>query len=502
MKEELKKYVDELYNLSEEIKAYDVSSGLLYWDMSTGGSKNGMDYRGKLIGLYTLKSFEALTGTKMKACLEVIGDNLDDVDPVDKRMYTKYKKQYDMNIKIPKEEARAYAELEAKAQVLWEDAKEKKDYELFKGTLSEIIGYKKRFVNYRGFEGNPYNTLLDDFEEGMTVDIMDEYFNKLKDAIIPLVKKINEAELEYDVDFLNKIYPKNKQVDFCMKLLKDIGFNFDSGMVKESVHPFTSGINIDDVRLTIKYVENSLPTAVFSAAHEGGHAIYEQNIDRKYESTGLDTGVSSGIHESQSRLYENILCRSYGFWKNYLPKLKKIFPDQLKNTTLDDFYAGVNKVENSFIRIEADELTYSLHIIIRYEIEKAIMNDEVTIEELPSLWNAKVKEYLGLDVSDDEMGILQDVHWAAGLFGYFPTYSLGSAYAAQFAHAMEQVVDVEKDLEEGNFENINKWLKDNIHIHGSFLTPKEVIKKATGEDFDSKYYIDYLTNKYSALYKL
>lgn len=502
MNDVLKKTVDKFHELIELEKSNVIAANLIHWDMSTGGSEKGMDYRSKMIGIYTVKAFEILTSDEMKECLEVLEKNLDELDDVHKRMYIMYKKEYDKNIKIPKEEARAYAELEAKSQMLWEKAKHSKDYGMFKDTLGEVIGYQKKFVEYRGFEGHPYNTLLDDFEEGMTIEIMDEYFENLKAAIVPLVKKISESSLDYNIEFLDRDFPIDKQKEFCKELLTDIGFDYKAGMVKESVHPFTMGINIGDVRLTIKYVKDALSTAIFSAAHEGGHAIYEQNIDPKLELTGLDTGVSSGIHESQSRLYENILCRSKAFWSSYYDKLKSYFPEQLSDTTLDDFYAGINKVENSFIRIEADELTYSLHIIIRYEIEKAIMSNEVTVEELPALWNKKVKEYLGLDVTDDEMGVLQDVHWSAGLFGYFPTYSLGSAYASQFAHSLGKVVDIEGDLEKCDFSNINKWLKDNIHTYGSLLTPEQIMVKATGEKFDSKYYIDYLSNKYKELYKI
>ncbi|MCG8549010.1 MAG: carboxypeptidase M32, partial [Desulfobacterales bacterium] len=297
-------------------------------------------------------------------------------------------------------------------------------------------------------------------------------------------------------------FPVDKQKEFCLELLKDIGFDFEAGEVKESAHPFSLSLNTNDVRLATMYIENLIVISIFSTAHEGGHAIYEQNIDPKLNLTGLDAGVSSGIHESQSRLYENILCKSKAFWKKYYPKLQSHFPEQLKDTTLDDFYAGINKVENSLIRTAADELTYSLHIIIRYEIEKAIINNEVTIDELPELWNRKVKEYLGLDVPNDALGILQDIHWSCGAFGYFPTYSIGSAYASQFAHYLNEAVDVDGDLEKGDYKHVNEWLHKHIHIYGSLNTPEQIIKNATGKRFDSKYYVDYLTNKYKSLYNL
>lgn len=498
----LEKQIEQFKSLQETLSAYHIAGSLINWDMSTGGSKKGMGYRAKAIGIFTMKAFELQTGDDMKTCLDVVGTHLDEVDDVIKRMYILHKKEYDKNMKIPKDEARAYAELQAKSQIIWEEAKEAQDYSMFKDVLGDIIEYQKKFVNYRGFEGHPYNPLLDDYEEGMTVEILDEYFDNLKKHLIPLLKEITATELPFNTSFLTASFPVDKQKEFCIKLMADLGFDYDAGEVKESVHPFTNGLNINDVRLTVRYFENLMTSSLFSAAHEGGHAIYEQNIDPKFEFTGLDTGVSSGIHESQSRTYENIICRSKAFWNYYYPTLKTFFPEELSEVTVDDFYAGINKVENSFIRIEADELTYSLHIIIRYEIEKAIMSGEVTVDNLPTLWNEKVKEYLGLDVPNDELGVLQDVHWSFGLFGYFPTYSIGSAYASQFAYYLKEAINFDEDLEAGHYENVNNWLKEHIHQYGSLKTPEELMVEATGKRFDSKYYVEYLTNKYKALYNL
>lgn len=498
----LKQKIDEFKELKETLAAYGVAGSLINWDMSTGGSKKGMGFRAKMIGIFTMKGFEIETGEAMKSCLDVLGAHEDELDEVTHRMYVLSKKAYDNNTKIPKDEARAYAELQAKSQVIWEEAKEAQDYSMFEDVLDEIIGYQKKFVEYRGYKGHPYNTLLDDYEEGMTVDILDEYFDNLKQHIVPLVKAITHTTLPYNTAFLTRAFPVDKQKEFCIQLMDDLGFDYDAGEVKESVHPFTNGLNVHDVRLTVRYFENLMTSSLFSAAHEGGHAIYEQHIREDLSYTGLDRGVSSGIHESQSRTYENIICRSKAFWKYYYPKLKSFFPEQLADVTLDDFYAGINKVENSFIRVEADELTYSLHIIIRYEIEKAIMAGEVTTKELPELWNKKYKEYLGLDVPNDELGVLQDVHWSFGLFGYFPTYSIGSAYASQFAYYLKEAVSFDDDLEKGDYKHVNEWLHKHIHSYGSLKTPEEIIQNATGKRFDSKYYVDYLTNKYKSLYNL
>jgi carboxypeptidase Taq len=281
-----------------------------------------------------------------------------------------------------------------------------------------------------------------------------------------------------------------------------MGFDFEAGRLDESVHPFTINFNNKDVRITTHYDELDFRSALFGTIHEGGHAIYEQDIADELTGTLLDTGVSMGIHESQSRYYENILGRSKEFWKFFFPEAKSRF-SQFNGISFEEFYKGINKVEPSLVRIEADELTYSLHIIIRYELEKALINGEIEVRDLPELWNAKYKEYLGIEPNNDAEGVLQDVHWSGGSFGYFPSYALGNLYGAQFLSKMlKDMPDYYADIEDGKLDKIHKWLNENIHKHGAVYKPADLVKMVTGEELSSKYFIEYLNKKYCEIYDL
>jgi carboxypeptidase Taq len=279
-------------------------------------------------------------------------------------------------------------------------------------------------------------------------------------------------------------------------------FDKSRGLIKESEHPFTSGYGTSDVRVTNHYYEDLLTSSIFSAIHELGHGTYEQQCDPNLDSTLLGGGTSMAIHESQSRFYENVVGRSYEFWVAHYPKLKEIFKEELSDITLDDFYRLVNNVECSLIRTEADELTYPLHVMVRYEIEKMIIEQDVNVDDLPTIWNQLYKEYLNIDVPSDKEGILQDVHWSGGSFGYFPTYALGSAYAAQMLNAMRKDLDFEKEIGKQNLKAINEWLKEKIHHYGATKNPTELLLISTNEEFDAKYFVEYLKNKFSKLYDL
>jgi carboxypeptidase Taq len=373
---------------------------------------------------------------------------------------------------------------------------------MFKPYLTEVVDYLLKFADYRGFDGHPYNLYIGDFEDGMTVDQLDVFFAELKARIVPLLSKIAAKNKQIETSFLFEHYPVNLQDELSRDVLKMIGFDLERGQLKESVHPFTMGVDIDDVRLTTHYYENDFSSAFFSTAHEGGHAIYEQNIDKKLQGTPLATGTSNGIHESQSRIYENNFCRSESFLEFLFPILKEKFEIQLEGVSSQMFYEAINRVEPSLIRVEADELTYSLHIMLRYEIELALISRQISVDELPDVWNEKVKAYLGIVPPDDARGVLQDVHWSEGLFGYFPTYALGSAYAAQLAHYMGREIDIEACLADGDFKPLTKWLNEKVHQYGSLKKPNELIEMITGERLNSKYYCDYLELKYSKLYGL
>ncbi|WP_432408284.1 carboxypeptidase M32 [Wukongibacter sp. M2B1] len=486
----------------EKIKAYEHSASLIYWDAAIGAPKKAVDNRAQILGILSGEVFKLTVSEEMKQCLEALEENEDRIDNVTKAIVREMHKEYDKLTKIPSNEYREYAELLGKSNVVWEEAKNKSDFSIFEPYLEKIISTLRKFVEYRGYNGHPYNTLLDDYEPGMTTEKLDKFFEDLKERIVPLVKKIKNSDKEIRTDFLTDFYNTKKQEEFSQYILDKICFNKDAGMLKESEHPFTINFTRDDVRITTHFYENNFMSAIFSTIHEGGHAIYEQNIGEDIAQTILGTGSSMGIHESQSRMYENVFGRNINFWKYFYSKLCETFPSQLSNVSLNEFYEAINRTENSLIRIEADELTYSLHIMVRYEIEKMLIEGKVEVKDLPRVWNEKMEEYLGIIPPNDKVGVLQDVHWSDGLFGYFPSYALGNAYASQFEHTMRKTLDVDKLLLEGKFDKILEWLKENIHKHGSMKKPYEILKEVTGEELNSTYFIKYLQKKYQKLYNV
>lgn len=481
-------------------KAYMYVLTLAGWDSATEAPKGAFARRAEMLGVISGELFNLQTNQEYQDVVNGLFKMLDELDDITRREIKKAKKNLDKIIKIPKDEFVEYNKLIGLSQREWEDAKQNNDYESFKGNLDKIFNFNKKFVAYYEIDDHPYNILLDDYEEGMSMTEYDNFFNLLKEELVPFVKEVLNCGKVLNDAFITDFYPKEKQKEFAEYLMDVLSFDKSSGLMKESVHPFTWNTHSTDVRFTTRYLENFMFSSIFAAIHELGHATYEQQIDSKWDDTLLNGGTSMGIHESQSRFYENNIGRSIEFWEAHYPKLKEIFPKQLKNVSLDDFHRGVNKVEASFIRVEADELTYSMHIMVRYEIEKMIMSNEVTIDELPKLWNDKMVEYLGIEPKDYTDGVLQDVHWSAGLIGYFPTYALGSAYSAQFYYTMIKEIDVEGLVKDNNIKVINEWLKEKIHNFGSSKTPKELLLDVTGEEFNPKYYIRYLKEKYSKLY--
>ena len=336
----------------------------------------------------------------------------------------------------------------------------------------------------------------------MAVSQLDAVFGGLRDKLVPLSTAIAASPHQPDTSFLNQTFDKAAQKSFSLYILKQMGYDFESGRLDESAHPFATGLNPGDVRITTRYLENDVTSALFGTIHEGGHALYEQNIMPELTNTTLCTGTSMGIHESQSRFWENVIGRSRPFWERYFGELQKRFPGQL-DVGVDQFYRGNNIVKPSLIRIEADELTYNLHIIIRYEMEKLIFNGGAKASDLPALWNDKYKEYLGIAPQTDAEGVLQDVHWSGGAFGYFPSYSLGNMYAAQFADTMEKELNGMWPLVgRGELLPIKEWLSERIYKYGKLRTPSELVMSVTGKPLDPQYLVDYLTKKYTDIYRL
>lgn len=487
----------------KKIKAYEEALKLMYWDLRTGAPKKGVEGRSEVIGLLSSEVYKMETSEEMESFLNQLldGKNKDQMSEIALKTALDCKKSFERMKKIPIDEYQAYVTLQAKAESVWEEAKEKADFDMFRPYLEELVETTKRFIGYWGYNGNKYNTLLDMYEPGMTVEKLDTVFREVRDGIVGLLQKIEKSNSKVDTSFINFYFPKAKQEAFSIEILKQMGFDFNAGRLDETVHPFQITINQGDTRITNKYDEQDFRVAIFGVMHEGGHALYEQNICKDLAGTTLARGTSMGIHESQSLFNEIFIGRNKQFWKRNYDLLKKYTSGQLNNVSLNDFYFAINEVRPSLIRIEADEVTYPLHIIIRYEIEKGLFNNEIEVQDLPMIWNEKYKEYLGVKPDHDGVGVLQDVHWSSGSFGYFPSYALGYIYAAQFKHAiLKDLPNFDEIVANGDLIQIKRWFIEKVHQYGKMKKPLEILQEATGEDLNARYLIDYLNEKYSEIY--
>lgn len=505
MQKEWKEELTSFRQLVKKITSYEEALGVMYWDLRTGAPRQSVEGRSDVIGLLSGEMFKLQTSAELgravqRLSAEELGQQLDQTD---RRMVEECRKEYERSTKIPQERYEEFVVLTSQAESVWEEAKEKSDFAMFLPYLEKIIAHSRDFVERWGYEGHPYNALLDSYEPGMTTDKLDEVFKELRSRTVPLLKAIASSPHQPDTAFLKRTYGTEEQRKFSHYILEQMGYDFTAGRLDESVHPFATGLNPGDVRITTSYRPNDISFSLFSTIHEGGHALYEQNISRDLVGTGLCTGTSMGIHESQSRFWENKVGRSQGFWRRYFKDLQQAFPGAFEQVNPDDFYRAINIVEPSLIRIEADELTYNLHIMIRYELEKALFGGELQAAELPDAWNAKYEEYIGVKAVRDAEGVLQDVHWAGGAFGYFPSYSLGNMYAAQIYETIrKELPDFDGLVERGELHPIRDWLAERIYRFGKLLTPAEIIQQVTGEPLNPVYLSDYLEAKYKAIYRI
>ncbi|WP_079909063.1 carboxypeptidase M32 [Paenibacillus sp. 32352] len=489
----------------KKMKSYEEAIGLLYWDMRTGAPKKGIATRSEVVGMLSGEYFALSVSEQMGEMLEYFKepDTYAQLSRTDRTIVDECKKEYDRSKKIPQKLHQEYVVLTSQAESVWEEAKEASDYKMFQPYLEKIVATNLEFIKLWGYEGHKYNTLLDMYEPGMTVSKLDQVFGALRDKVVPLLAAIQQSNHKPTTGFLQQTFEKEKQKQFSLFILKQMGYDFEAGRLDETVHPFATGLNPGDVRITTRYLLDDVNSALFGTIHEGGHALYEQNISPKLIGTPLCTGTSMGIHESQSRFWENMIGRSRPFWRRYFGDLQQNYPGQFDSVSVEDYYRATNEVKPSLIRIEADELTYNLHIMVRYEIEKALFSESVSVADLPDVWNEKYKEYLGVVPDNDGEGVLQDVHWAGGSFGYFPSYALGNMYAAQIGRTLrKELPDFDQLIEGGKLLPIKDWLTDKIYQYGKELSPNEIILQVTGEELNPDYLVDYLTEKYSDIYKL
>ncbi|WP_281887116.1 carboxypeptidase M32 [Paenibacillus sp. YYML68] len=489
----------------KKMKSYEEAIGLIYWDMRTGAPKKGLGARSEVVGELSGELFKLSVSDEMAAYIDYFTEteHAARLSDIDRRIVAECRKELDRSRKIPPARYQEYVVLTSQSESAWEEAKEKSDFDSFRPYLEKIVAMNLEFIELWGYEGHKYNTLLDMYEPGMTVSKLDQVFGALREQVVPLLSDIQSSPHRPDTSFLRQSFDKEKQKRFSLFILEQMGYDFEAGRLDETVHPFATGLNPGDVRITTRYLLDDVNSALFGTIHEGGHALYEQNISMELLGTPLCTGTSMGIHESQSRFWENTIGRSRPFWSRYFRDVQQHYPGQFDQVTAESFYLATNEVKPSLIRIEADELTYNLHIMIRYELEKALFDGSLQVADLPSAWNEKYREYLGVTPSTNGEGVLQDVHWSAGLFGYFPSYALGNMYAAQIARTLDRELGgMDTLVAEGRLLPIKEWLADRIYRHGKSLTPAEIIQRVTGEELNPAYLVDYLRAKYSDIYKL
>ena len=484
------KHVQELLRISGTLADVASAAGLLSWDQETYMPPKGAGARAKqlatLAGIYHDKATSKELG---KLIRQAKPQNI-----YDKALVRERERAYRKETKLPKKLVEELSEATSRAFNIWQRAKKESDFSLFEKDLGRVLALSVQAAKLLQKKGQTiYDVMLDDYEHGLTEKEVERVFGEIKPKLTALSKRWSKTTAGADLKIANKGYEWQKQWDFGMRIIKDMGYDLDAGRQDTSAHPFTTGFGTGDVRITTWKNEQDLRPALFSTIHETGHALYEQGIDPRLERTILGNGTGLSMHESQSRLWENMVGKSEWFWEKYFPSLKSHFPS-LKKVTSDEFVRAVNVVRPSLIRVEADEVTYGLHIIIRFEIERELVKGKIKVKDLPKIWNQKYKELLGVAPKNDREGVLQDVHWAHGSFGYFPTYLLGTMMAAQIFATAQKQIDVT------NLKALREWLRVNIHRYGKVYTSSELLKRITGESLNPKYFVEYLQNKFNALY--
>lgn len=493
----------EFRNYLKEISLLNEVNALLGWDQLTGMPKDSTSFRSELNSYIAGKSFELMISDKLVSFLDYFAKHEDELSDDGKLIYQEVKRRYDLNNKIPVDKFTAYVKTVAQADDAWHAGRDAKDFKPFQNSLEDIVNHLREFIPlWRKNEKTPYDVLLNQYEPGMTVEKLDVLFGELRDGLMAIRKTLIEKGSEPDTSFLNRFVSKEQQKKFVTEIAKRLGYDFNKGRLDDTTHPFMQSMNRNDARITTNWKEHDFKAATLGVIHEAGHGIYEQNIDARFDYTPLAGGTSMGIHESQSLFYEIMVGGDKEFWRNNYKLFQTITEGTFDDIDFETFYKGLHKSQSSFIRIEADTLTYPLHIIIRYEIEKMLFNENLPVSELPKVWNDKYEEYLGIRPSHDLEGVLQDVHWSGGSFGYFPSYALGYMYAAQLRHTMEKSIDFKEEFKQDTYLTIRNWLTENIHQYGSSKKPNELILNATGEELSPKYLLDLQQKIYFDVYNV
>jgi len=498
----VKETYDHMMSLAAELADLESAAALLGWDQETNMPEKGIEGRAHVSATMAGVRHEKLTHGELHDLLLELKEVGGDMGPENKAQVAALWRTHDRASRVPGELVKRMAKTRSEATAVWGQARKNKDFDGFAPKLSEMMSLQKEYADALGHDGTAYNALLEEYEPGAKLADIERVLNEVKDFLIPFVKAIADSGVEPDLKCVLGPYDTKKQGEFGAMVIKAMGFDLGGGRVDVSNHPFCSGIHGGDVRLTTRY-KDDLRVGLLGTIHEAGHGLYEQGALAAHARTPLADIQSLGIHESQSRMWENNVGLSHGFWNHFFPKLQDMFPEHLASTDVNGFYAAMNDVRPSLIRIEADEVTYNLHIVLRFEIERDLLAGNIEVKDLPEVWNEKFRTYFGIVPPTPDVGVLQDIHWAAGYLGYFPTYTLGSLNAAQFyAAAGRALPDLEEQIARGDFIPLRDWLVENVHRWGSSFAPNELMERATGKPTNAADLITYFKTKYGELYGL
>ena len=493
---------EELAALQRRMAAFDHATGLIYFDGATAAPKETAANRGATLAVLSEERYLMASSSGTAELLGYLEGRAGELSPKERRQVALMLKEIRRLEKIPVGEYVEAEKLGVESEAAWHRAKQDSDFESFRPFLQRMFDTKKRFAIYADPGSDPYDSCLGYYEEGLTKKTLDAFFEALRKEIVPLLAEVSAAP-QIDDSFRYGDFPEDAQEKLAYYLMETVGLDLGHVGLTVTEHPFTTSLGSHfDERITTHYQRGDLLASFYSVVHESGHALYDTGSASDLAYTVLDGGAAMSIHESQSRFYENIIGRSLAFCRLVFPKIAGLFPEQTRGKGPEDLYLAANRVAPSLIRTDADELTYCLHVMVRYELEKRMFDGEITASDLPSEWDRLYREYLGIEVPDDRRGVLQDMHWSGGLIGYFPSYALGSAYGAQFLAKMRETVDVEACVEAGDFGPVNDWNREHIWKHGRLFSPSELLERVLGAPFDPGYYVDYLKKKYSSVYRL
>jgi len=478
------------------------AAAVLRWDQETYMPPNSTAGRAEQLGTLTRLAHDLLVSPRTKELLVAAEAEVGRLDPDSDEagLIRMLRRDYDRLSRLPADFVAARARAASLSTQIWREARRRDDFEAFRPALTEMVEFARREADYLGFQDHPYDALLDHYEPGMTSREVDALFARLREVTVPLVRVVVERGRPVEHAFLDEEFDPAQQRAFGIMVAEAFGFDFSRGRLDESAHPFATSFHPDDVRITTRYRRDYLPSAIFAIFHEAGHAMYEQGIPPALARTCIGHGASLGLHESQSRMWENLVGRSRVFWQQFYPTLQDRFPP-FRRVDLEAFYRAINRVEPSLIRVEADEVTYNLHIMLRYELEKRLLDGSLAVKDLPEAWRERMRAYLGVTPPTDADGVMQDIHWSSGSIGYFPTYTLGNVLSVQlFEAACRARPALLDDIGRGQFGTLLGWLREHVHRHGRKFLPREIIRRATGSDLTPEPYLQYLRRKVSEVY--